>query len=194
MLAKQMEKVCVLLSLLLSISSTTLASEKSESGDVPFIVAGIMVEGACILEMQSASQEISLSAVSASLLKKIGNRGAPLPIVLHLKNCIRMQGSITDRRTGSRSWDAIQPIASLTFLAPADSDNPALVQVTGARGIGLRITDAGQNDIRLGERSKPQFLTPGSDDLVFYVAPERTSEQLVMGPYKAVVNFSLEYD
>lgn len=153
-----------------------------------------MVEGACILEMQSASQEISLSTLSASQLKKVGNRGAPVPVVLHFKYCIRMKGSLTDRRTGSRSWDAIQPIVTVMFLAPADSSNPELVQVTGAQGIGLRITDARQNDIRLGERSKPQFLTPGSNDLVFYVTPERTSEQLILGPWKAVVNFSLEYD
>ena len=194
MRAKQMKKVCMLLSLLLIVSSTTLAGEKSVSGDLPVLVVGMMVEGACILEMQSASQEISLSTLSASLLKKVGNRGAPVPVVLHFKYCVRMQGSITDRRTGSRSWDAIQPIATLTFLAPADSYNPELVQVTGARGVGLRITDARQNDIHLGERSKPQFLTPGSSDLVFYVTPERTPEQLILGPYKAVVNFSLEYD
>lgn len=194
MRAKQMKKVCMLLSLMSVISSTTLADEKSVSGDVPFIVVGMMVEGACILEMQSASQEISLSTLSASLLKKIGNRGAPVPLVLHLKNCIRMQGSSTDRRTGSRSWDAIQPITTLTFLAPANRYSPELVQVTGAQGIGLRITDVRQNDIRLGERSKPQFLTPGSDELIFYIAPERTPEQLILGPYKAVVNFSLEYD
>lgn len=38
------------------------------------------------------------------------------------------------------------------------------------------------------------FLTPGSDELVLYIALERASPPLVVGPNLAVINFSLEND
>lgn len=176
--------------------SLALASATAVAGSdtLNLEVRGMMTEGACVLDVASSWQEIEMGDTSAALLKKPGDRGAPIPIVMHFKYCIRMRGNSLDVKTGTRTWDPIQPVLAVSFLAPADENNPQLVQVTGARGFGLRIVDAQQNDIRLGQRGKPQFAMPPSDELIWYVIPERTSEPLVKGAYQASVNFALEYD
>lgn len=171
---------------------TTLSQAGSDVLNIE--VRGMMTEGACMPDLISSWQQIDLGDTPAALLNKPGDRGVPIPVVMHFKYCIRMRGNSLDVKTGTRSWDPIQPVLTASFIAPADADNPQLVKVTGASGFGLRITDAQQNDIRLGQRSKPQFAMPPKDELIWYVTPERTAAPLVKGEYQASVNFFLEYD
>lgn len=171
---------------------STLAQADSDALKIE--VRGMMTEGARVPDLVSSWQQVDLGDTSAALLAKPGDRGMPVPIVIHFKYCIRMRGNSLDVKTGTRSWDPVQPVLTVSFIAPADADNPQLVQVTGASGFGLRITDAQQNDIRLGQRGKPQFAMPPRDELIWYVTPERTRAPLVKGPYQASVNFFLEYD
>ncbi|MCW4783052.1 fimbrial protein [Enterobacter chuandaensis] len=171
---------------------TALAQAGSDSLNIE--VHGMMTEGACVPDMASSWQQTTLGDTSSALLEKSGDRGTPIPIVMHFKYCIRMRGNSLDVKSGTRSWDPVQPVLTVSFIAPADADNPQLVRVTGASGFGLRITDAQQNDIRLGQRGKPQFAMPPSDELIWYVTPERTRAPLVKGTYQASVNFFLEYD
>ncbi|EQB4817739.1 TPA: fimbrial protein [Citrobacter amalonaticus] len=171
---------------------SSLALAGSDSLNIK--VLGMMTEGACVPDLASAWQEVNLGETPTALLKKPGDRGMPIPIVMHFKYCIRMRGNSLDVKTGTRTWDPVQPVLTVSFIAPADADTPQLVQVTGASGIGLRITDAQQNDIRLGQRGKPQFATPPRDELIWYVTPERTRAPLIKGAYQASVNFFMEYD
>ncbi|EMH4079068.1 hypothetical protein RGI92_002338 [Serratia marcescens] len=86
-------------------------------------------------------------------------------------------------------------LTTLLWLLPlADVDNPQLVKAQGVSGLGLRFLDAGGEDVRLGSRGKPLWLTPGSDTLTYQVAPERTAAPLMAGSYRAVVDSSLSYD
>lgn len=130
-------------------------------------VRGALTESACRLEMDSARQDIWLGDVATGRLAKVGDRGAAVVLELRLRDCLR---------------------------GPADVDNPQLVKAQGVSGLGLRFLDAGGEDVRLGSRGKPLWLTPGSDTLTYQVAPERTAAPLMAGSYRAVVDSSLSYD
>ncbi|MDE5204584.1 fimbrial protein [Citrobacter amalonaticus] len=171
---------------------STLAQAGSDTLNIE--VRGMMTEGVCMLDLASSWQQVDLGDISSALLAKPGDRGMPIPVVMHFKYCIRMRGNSLNVKTGTRSWDPVQPVLTVRFIASGDADNSQLVKVTGASGFGLRITDAQQNDISLGQRGRPQFAMPPSDELIWYVTPERTSAPLVKGAYQASVNFFLEYD
>ncbi|SQI34317.1 Fimbria A protein precursor [Serratia plymuthica] len=82
----------------------------------------------------------------------------------------------------------------MSFIAPADADNPELVKVHGASGLALRISDDRGRDIRLGSRGAPLALAVGQNALNYRITPERTRAPLLPGAYAAVVDFQLSYD
>ncbi|OKB66580.1 hypothetical protein BHU62_11965 [Serratia marcescens] len=157
-------------------------------------VFGALTEGACRLDMASTFQQVEVGETPNARLRKVGNLGTPVTFRLQLRDCVRSGGRQRDLRTGSTTWDALQPVMQVSFVAPADVDTPSLVQVKGVTGIGLRIRDGQERDIRLGDRGAPQFVTPANDALVYTVTPERTKAPLTTGSYRAVMNFSLNYD
>lgn len=157
-------------------------------------ISGDFVEGACRLDMTSQTQEVSLGNTSTEALQNPGDRGEPVAFTLRLRDCVRSGSEMLNTRSGNSSWDSLQPAISVTFLAPADADSPELVQVNGLTGLGLRIADSARRDVRLGERTLPQFVTPTNDALVYYVQPERTPAPLTTGTWQATVGFRLNYD
>ncbi|MGN7915781.1 fimbrial protein [Enterobacter sp. 22466] len=157
-------------------------------------VNGVLTEGACRLDMQSAFQQVLLGATTANNLKAPGSQGTPVAVQFYLRDCLRSGGSQTDARTGSRVYDRLQPVVSVTFRGEADMNNPTLLSVQGTSGLALRLLDGEKRDVRLGSRGVPQYLTPGISVLTYYVVPERTSAPLVAGVYRAVVNVGLNYD
>lgn len=157
-------------------------------------IHGTLTEAACRLDMVSAWQDITLGDTPLSDLEHPGDLGRPVTFTLRLRDCVRSGGNLQDPRTGGFSWDPVQPIVTVRFNALADAGTPQLVKANGVSGIGLRITDAQGKYVRLGESSVPQFVTPGGDELVYNVQPERTPAPLMPGDYRAVVNFALDYD
>ncbi|MDW5500711.1 fimbrial protein [Pseudomonas lundensis] len=157
-------------------------------------ISGVLSEGACRLAMDSADQTVTLGVTPLAELVRVGTRGAATAVTLRLRDCLRGSGASQDPRTGNLSWGRQQPVMTMSFLAPADADNPQLVKVQGVSGIGLRLVDSRQRDVRLGSRGIPQFVSPGDDVLVWYVAPERTRAPLQAGAYRATVNFRLSYE
>ncbi|WP_375056773.1 fimbrial protein [Zobellella sp. DQSA1] len=157
-------------------------------------VHGTLTEGACRLDMGSAYQEVELGATSSARLRRAGERGEPVAFALRLHDCLRGPSRSRDPHGGNLLWDASQPAVSVSFVAPADPDNPALVRVAGVSGLGLRLSDGRGRDVRLGGRGAPALLTPGHNELVYQVAPERTAAALVPGAYRARVEFRLDYD
>lgn len=157
-------------------------------------VQGALTESACRLEMASAWQEIALGEIGTGRLRHLGARGTPIAVHLQLQDCLPGPASNRDRRTGNRLWSPNQPAVSVSFVAPADADNPQLVKVQGAKGLALRLTDSLGRDVRLGSRGAPLWLTPGLNTLTYTVTPERTSAPLVAGAYWVQVNFRLHYD
>ncbi|MBL5841185.1 type 1 fimbrial protein [Enterobacter asburiae] len=157
-------------------------------------VHGLLTEGACRLDMTSAWQDVEMASLTTAQLQVPGAEGVPVPVALRLKDCIRTRGDSLDNRTGAHTWDSVQPVVNVTFVAPVDPDSPSLLKVAGAKGVALRVTDSAQRVIRPGERSAPQFVTPSSDQLTYTITPVRTAAELVPGEYHAVLNFGLSYD
>lgn len=157
-------------------------------------IMGALTLGACRLEMQSAWQQIELGTVTTGDFATVGERGTPVPFRLVLRDCLLDGGRLQDPIKRGKTWDNMQPVVSVSFVAPADVNTPELVKIDGAQGIGLRLLDSLQRDVRLGNRSEPLFVSPYHDVLTWYVVPERTSAPLVAGPFKATVNFRLNYD
>ena len=157
-------------------------------------VHGALTESACRLEMTSAYQDVWLGETATARLAKIGAQGTPVAVKLHLRDCLRGSANNRDDRNGNLLWDAHQPAVSLSFVAPADADNPQLIGVRGASGVALRMEDTHGRDIRLGSRGAPLMLAVGQDTLDYVVTPERTVAPLQAGAYSAHVDFRLNYD
>ncbi|CAI1103444.1 S-fimbrial protein subunit SfaG precursor [Serratia quinivorans] len=157
-------------------------------------VSGALTESACRLDMDSAYQSVHLGTVGTGELLSPGSRGQPVGVKLKLRDCLRMSGQSLDERGGNLTWSTSQPAVSVSFMAPADQNNTQLVQVEGAKGLGLRLLDAQQHDVRLGSRGAPLLLNPGQSTLTYTVMPERTSAPLQPDAYHATVNFRMNYD
>ncbi|WP_394802831.1 fimbrial protein [Serratia fonticola] len=157
-------------------------------------VHGALTESACRLDMTSAWQEIELGDTGTGRLRNIGDHGAPVVVRLRLQDCLPGPARTLDARTGNRLWSADQPAVTVSFSAVADADNPQLVKVQGAGGLGLRLTDVWGRDVRLGSRGAPLLLTPGQNELIYNITPERTRASLQAGAYWAQMNFGLSYD
>ncbi|AZC90139.1 MrfE [Pseudomonas chlororaphis subsp. piscium] len=157
-------------------------------------VRGELTESACRLDMQSARQDVWLGAAGTGHLQRAGDRATPVVVRLMLHDCSRGASLNRDARTGNRLWSASQPAVSVSFVASADADNPQLVAVRGVSGLALRLTDEAQRDVRLGSRGAPLLLTPGQNELVYTVTPERTRAPLLPGSYWAQVDFRLDYE
>lgn len=157
-------------------------------------VRGALTESACRLEMTSAYQDVWLGETGTGSLAKIGAQGTPIGVQLHLRDCLRSPANNRDDQSGNLLWSSHQPAVSLSFVAPADADNPQLIAVRGASGVALRMEDKLGRDIRLGSRGAPLMLAPGQDTLDYIVTPERTRAPLQAGIYSAHVDFRLNYD
>lgn len=157
-------------------------------------VRGELTESACRLDMQSVRQDVWLGRIGTGRLRRVGDRGTPVAVRLTLRDCLRSASRNRDARTGNLLWSASQPAVSVSFVAPADADNPQLVSVRGVSGLALRLTDEAQRDVHLGSRGAPLLLTPGQNELTYTVTPERTGAFLQPGAYWAQVDFRLDYD
>lgn len=165
-----------------------------EGANGSLYVHGALTESACRLDMESARQDVALGVVGTGRLQQIGERGEPMKIELRLKDCLRSPAGSRDERTGTLTRSQEQPAVSVSFRATRDAENPQLVKVQGASGLGLRLLDERGQDVRLGSRGAPLLLTPGQNILTYTVAPERTPASLIAGSYQAVVDFHLSYD
>lgn len=157
-------------------------------------VYGELTESACRLDMASTFQDIALGTISTGSLQMPGDKGTSIPAVLYLRDCLPEHSQAVDVRTGQVLWSSDQPVVTVTFSAASDPDNPSLVQVAGASGFGLKVTDQNGRDVRLGGPGAPLFLTTGQNQLTYYITPVRTRAPLNAGAFRAQINFWLSYD
>lgn len=157
-------------------------------------VDGLLIEGACYLDMTSEFQQVALGTIPSSLLAKAGDEGSPVRFQLKLRGCSRSGGSQADRYTGTNTWDAIQPVVTISFNGVSDSLLPGLFKTSGASGLGLKITDPQGRQIRPGERGEPLIITPGDNLLNYQVTPVRTPATLIAGTFSALARFEVSYD
>lgn len=180
---------------ILTISSVQAADDWNVDGEHGELhVYGALIESSCRLGMRSEFQQIMIDITALTSLHKPGEMGKPSNFTLRLLGCQRVGGEQRNRTNGTVVWDSIQPVITISFAAVLDADNPSLMKMQGSSGLGLLIRDSHGRVVRPGERGQPQFITPGSNQLVYSVTPVRTSAPLVTGPFRTVVNFGVSYD
>lgn len=157
-------------------------------------IHGALTESACRLEMESARQDVYLGEIGTGRLPYAGARGEPVTFSLHLADCLRSPSGSRDIRTGGLIWADNQPAVTVSFRGIRDAHNPQLAKAQGVSGMGLRLEDSENRDVRLGSKGKPLILTPGENTLTYRVTPERTSANLMAGSYHASIDFHLSYD
>lgn len=174
------------------------ALNKVDSWDVDgshgtLYVHGALTESACRLAMSSAYQTINLGTLGTGQLQHIGQTGNPVAIELRLEDCLSAE-SRSRTAQGNLLWSQQMPAMKIRFLAPIDIQDPRLASVIGVQGIGLQLSDAARSPINLGEYSTPQLVSPGQNQLTYYVTPVRTSAQLNAGAYQALIRFQVSYE
>lgn len=157
-------------------------------------VHGVLSEGACRLDMTSAFQQVDLGAIPRSRLKKTGDEGQPIRFQLMLRDCSRSGGEQSDRYSGNTSWDAIQPVVTISFSGVTDEDMPGLLKTVGTSGVALKLTDPQGRKVQAGERGEPMIITPGDNILNYLVTPVRTPAALTPGEFSALARFEVSYD
>lgn len=157
-------------------------------------VHGMLTEAPCRLDMTSAWQEIDLGETPEYFLRNPGDMGLPVPFKLRLRDCIRTYGTAYDALSFAPTWSEIQPIVSVSFSSSETPFFRGAIQVTGISGLALKIVDKDNLSVRLGEKSEPKFLERPSGELVYYVIPMRTPELLMMGRYRATMDFKVNYE
>ncbi|HHK8038128.1 TPA: fimbrial protein [Serratia marcescens] len=192
--AAMMVPLCLMVVLWLLPSANAADNWQVEGAHGVLHVHGELTESACRLELASAYQTVQLGNTATAQMAQAGDRGVPVNVRLQLRDCLRTPSYNRDTRSGNLLWSTQQPAVSVSFIAPADADNPELVKVRGATGLALRITDVQGRDIRLGSRGAPLALAVGQHALNYTITPERTRAPLVPGAYAAVVDFQLSYD
>lgn len=156
-------------------------------------VHGSLTESACRLATSSAWQDIQMGDIGTAQLSHIGQRGKAVTFELKLEDCASSASRLSDSYTGNVTWSNTQPSVSISFKAPLDADNPELIKVSGAGGLGLRLKDMLGRDVRVGGHATPILLTPGNNQLVYSIAPERTRANLVAGNWWSLINIGLDY-
>ncbi|MDI3360208.1 type 1 fimbrial protein, partial [Lelliottia sp. V89_13] len=114
-------------------------------------------------------------------------------VKIYLSDCPELPNWSTNITPMTTTASMMQPPYKARFVAVADENNPELIKVTGASGIGLRLRDSHGETVKLSRISDSQLLNPGQNEVVFTLQPERTGAIFVPGPYHAVINFSMIY-
>jgi Fimbrial protein. len=123
-----------------------------------------------------------------------GDLSEPVPVHLILEHCL-YGGHVRSPEHGDNLyWFTDQPMVMMNIIGDEEPDYPHLFKIYGeAKGIALRLEDAHHNAIYPGERTRPQLLTPGRNDLVINAQLSRTAKALALGDFTAVINVGLEY-
>ncbi|HGL4620257.1 TPA: fimbrial protein [Citrobacter koseri] len=193
----QLVKIIPILLSLFGCTSFTLCAAESgliDGNSGSMLVHGMLTENACRLEMNSEWQDVDLGIIETRMLQFPGDRAHVVDVGMRFKDCVRVESRKQNPLTQTLVWSAYQPAVAATILAPADLDNPDLVQVIGTKGLALRIIDDTGRTILPGVTQGPQLLSPGQDALSFHIVPERTNAALDAGYFYARLDVRLSYD
>lgn len=158
-------------------------------------VSATLTESSCYLTSESVEQVIDMKPVPLYQLDTTGNRSEPVNVHLILDGCL-LGGIVRASEHGDNlTWLPNQPVVFMNIIGDEDPFDPHLFRINGeAKGVGLYIEDANHRQVVPGERSWPQVLAPGRNDLIFQAQLSRTSGRLFSGDYSAVINVGLEYE
>lgn len=182
------------LALMLAAAPLNAADDRVDGNDGLLHVHGTLTESACRLAMESAWQEVDMGNTATASLKRPGDRGEPVRVVIRLEDCLPSPSTLRDAWSGDLLWSRDMPSVTVSFVAPGERFQPGLVSVSGTNGLALRLTDRLHRDVRLNSEGHPLLLDPGGNTLFYYIAAERTAAPLVAGAWQALIHFRLNYD
>lgn len=158
-------------------------------------VSGQLVESPCILGMESEEQEISLGEIPLWQLSKYGDVSEPVTIHLSLDDCGVGESILRSPEHGDNAaYLPLQSVVMARLLAETDPEDLHLIHLSGsAKGMALLLEDKNQHRLLAGERSWPQVLSPGHNDLLFRAQLIRLSREAEAGSFRATVYLGLEY-
>lgn len=190
--------VCSLGGCLLSNTALSTELDKVDNWDVDgangtLYVHGALTESACRLAMSSADQTVELGTIGSGQLQKEGQTGNSVAVQVRLEDCLSGE-SRNRNKLGNLLWSPDMPAMKIRFLAPTDNQNPQLAAVTGTKGIALQVSDSSHRPLSIGQYNTPQLISPGQDQLTYYITPVRTTAGLKAGAYQAVIRFQVSYD
>lgn len=189
-----MMKTTLLTGLLLAVAGTVSAEDEKPLVDTGTLyVHGVLQENTCRMTMDSAWQDVDLGSTSRADVNQTGKAAAPVKVNIYLHDCPELANWSTNITPMTTTLSTLQPPYKARFMAVQDNDNPALIKVTGASGIGLRLRDSRGETVMLSRNSDSILLNPGQNQVTFTLQPERTAAPFVAGPYHALVNFSMIY-
>lgn len=196
-LKKIIHKACGFILIYTASSAPLFAMESQygENNEGKIYVSGVLAEGACRLDMESLYQEVRLENISPGRLQKPGSTGEPATFRIRFSECLRHNGGRQrNPETGVYTWDALQPVVSVTFIAVTDPLKPSLLSVTGVSGLALAIHDSRGEQVVPGIAGSSSILMPENDELVYTVTPVRTEKKMTAGKFQAVANFQVNYE
>lgn len=189
-----MIKTTLLTALLLAVAGTASAEDEKPLVDTGMLyVYGDLQENTCRMTMDSAWQDVDLGSTSRADVNVVGKAAAPVKVNIYLHDCPELASWSTNIMPMTTTISALQPPYKARFMAVQDDNNPALIKVTGASGIGLRLRDSRGETVMLSRNSDSILLSPGQNQVTFTLQPERTAAPFVAGPYHALINFSMIY-
>lgn len=189
-----MTKTVMAVSLLLAVSGAARAEEEKPLVDTgTLFVHGDLLENTCRMTMDSAWQDVDLGITSRADVNQAGKAADPVKVNIYLQDCPELANWSTNITPMTTTFSTQQPPYKARFTAVQDESNPALIKVTGASGIGLRLRDSRGETVMLSRNSDSILLNPGQNQVTFTLQPERTSAPFAAGPYHALINFSMIY-
>ncbi len=156
-------------------------------------VHGALRENTCRLEMDSAWQDVNLGNTLRADVNQPGKSAGPVTVKIYLRDCPEITTQSTNITPLTTTQSTLQPGYQAQFTARLEQNNPDLIAVTGASGIGLRLKDSRGQTVKLSDISNTLLLYPGQDEVTFTLAAERTAAPFIPGPFYALVNFSMFY-
>ncbi|WP_411749733.1 fimbrial protein [Serratia marcescens] len=175
-----MKKAIVAAAVAFCVSAAANAADQGH-GKVTF--TGSIIDAPCSIAPESLDQTVELGAISKAALVKNG-KSTPRNFNIALENC-----SFGDPATKNK--------VQLTFTGMESAANNGLLGITGsAAGASVAIVDGSGSVVKLGEPSKAQVLSNGSNTLNFaaYVQGDGADDKITEGDFQSVADFTLAYN
>lgn len=173
----EIKKLHLVLGLGLSIIAGSALAADQGHGTVEFY--GSIIDAPCSIDPDSGAQRIPLGQVSSSALKD-GGRSASKMFKIKLLQCsTETYKTVKTTFTGAEAPDVLEGALGIEGIAK----NAAVV-----------ITNAGGEQIKLGQASAAQTLNDGNNDLNFAAYLQGSSSKAAIpGDFTAIATFALSY-
>jgi type 1 fimbria pilin len=179
--------------------SKPIAQPRNEIPDVAQIhFVGGLLSTPCALSVDSAFQRVDLGQLSAKSFREVGDRSADVTFTLRFQDCLMGAHAFEDgidstRYSGDNSFVTGEQVVAFSFAGETDIANPNLLKLNGARGVGIRLSDARGTQIPLNRVMRNQYLNAGNNELRFSANLEATQRFVMADAFDAVVNVNVYY-